>query len=169
MASAEEVKKYLAYWFQLGKGIILDNGKERILPQPVFRGDSYSKEFEECWQRLVATDSHDGYLEGTIQTIRQLLTAQWEITGCARCEMPIPMVKLGIQHLSCPCNDLPLWPNNDIPRPHEPANTKESLKGIRHRLLTKRTLEEKDLLAMVQESPSPPLEHFHCTLKKTNC
>ena len=137
MASAEEVKKYLAYWFQLGKGVVLGNGSEIILPQPVFRGASYSKEFEDCWQRLIAADSHDCHLEGTIQTIEQLLAPNWDITSCARCEMPIPMVKLGIQDTSCPCNDLPLWPNTEIPHPRGSVDTKQGIDSIRDRLLAK--------------------------------
>jgi hypothetical protein len=137
MASAEEVKKYLAYWFQLGKGVVLGGGKEIILPQPIFRGTSYSKEFEDCWQRLIAPDSHDCYLEGTIQTVEQLLAPSWDIASCARCEMPIPMVKLGIQDMSCPCNDLPLWPNTEIPHPRGSVDRKRGIKGIRDRLLAK--------------------------------
>lgn len=36
MATKQEVKEYLAYWFQLGKKVVVGNGKATFLPQPVF-------------------------------------------------------------------------------------------------------------------------------------
>ncbi|MGB5594699.1 MAG: hypothetical protein WBM62_11790, partial [Crocosphaera sp.] len=78
MASQEQVKKYLAHWFQLGKGVIFPKRQETICPQVIFKGHNYSAEFEQCWQKILLTDA-DCYLEGTEQTIQQLLSPAWEI------------------------------------------------------------------------------------------
>ncbi|HEY9659576.1 MAG TPA: hypothetical protein V6C65_14045, partial [Allocoleopsis sp.] len=85
MASSDQVRRYLAYWFQLGKPVVIKNGETQILPQPVIQGDRYSPEFEACWQRIAAQDGRNCYLEGTAQTIEELLTPMWEIDPCARC------------------------------------------------------------------------------------
>lgn len=91
MASAQEVRQYLAYWFQLGKRVVIRNGQESLLPQPVFQGDRYSQAFENCWQILTSPESGDCYLDGTQETIAELLTSEWVINPCARCTMPIPV------------------------------------------------------------------------------
>ena len=72
MASESEVKKYIAYWFQLGKKVLIRNGSEELLPKSVIAGDRYSQEFEDCWQKMFAPDSGDCYLQGTNETIAQL-------------------------------------------------------------------------------------------------
>jgi hypothetical protein len=133
MADENQVKRYLAYWFQLGKKVLLRNG-EALLPHPIIRGDRYSDEFEQCWQQLLDHQSGDCYLEGTTQTIRELLSPNWEISSCSRCQMPIPMIDLGPQSCLCPCNDLPDWPNNQLPCPREPINTKNQLQSILNKL-----------------------------------
>jgi hypothetical protein len=51
MASENQVKKYIAYWFQLGKKVLIRNGSEALLPKSVIVGDLYSPEFEDCWQK----------------------------------------------------------------------------------------------------------------------
>jgi hypothetical protein len=130
MASSESVKKYLAYWIQLGKKVFLNNGQESLLPQSVIRGDRYSQEFEDCWEKVNAPSSGDCYLEGTTQTIQELLSSKWEVTYCARCEMPVPIIQLGIQPNLCTCSDLGNWPNNELPLPREPVNSQEKLKKI---------------------------------------
>ncbi len=137
MASQEEVKQYFAYWFQLGKKVVLGNGVERLLPQPVIRDASYSPEFEQCWQRIISPTSGDCYLEGTHETIAELLTPAWDLTSCGRCEMPVPMRSVGMPVLLCPCNDLPSWPNTELPSPRQPVDTQVQLKEIRDRLLAK--------------------------------
>jgi len=137
MASQEEVKQYLAYWFQLGKKVVLGNGAERLLPQPVIRGASYSPEFEQCWQQIISPRSGDCYLEGTQETIAELLTPTWDLTSCGRCEMPVPMRGVGMPNLLCPCNDLPNWPNTELPYPRQPVDTQAQLEEIRSRLLAK--------------------------------
>jgi hypothetical protein len=135
MASQHQIRQYLAYWFQLGKQVFLNNGCEALLPQPVIQGDRYSPEFESCWQRIMSPASGDCYLEGTDQTIQELLSSVWEINPCARCEMPVPVRSQGIPTLSCPCIDLPFWPNLDIPQPRSPINSHAQLMQIRDRLL----------------------------------
>jgi hypothetical protein len=133
MASQENVKKYLAYWFQLGKKVVLGNGQEILLPKSIIEGDRYSKEFESCWQQILANQS-TSYLKGTEQTIEQLLSPMWDIDSCARCGMPVPAIELGIQPNNCPCDDLPNWPNTELPSPRAPINSTARLHRIRERL-----------------------------------
>ncbi|MFB8791195.1 MAG: hypothetical protein U7123_20670 [Potamolinea sp.] len=35
---------------------------------------------------------------------------------------------------TCPCNDLPMWPNTEVPLPREPVDSKARLNTIRDRL-----------------------------------
>ncbi|WAL62683.1 hypothetical protein [Thermocoleostomius sinensis] len=139
MASSDQVKRYLAYWFQLGKPLVLNDGQETLLPQPVLQNNHYSPEFEACWNRVLEFDGHRCYLEGTSQSIHELLSSQWEIESCARCAMPVPMVSLGAQTLDCPCNDLNTWPNNELPQPRSPIDSQAQLNQIRDRLLKRAT------------------------------
>jgi hypothetical protein len=134
MASEQQVRQYLAYWFQLGKGIVVHNGQETLLPRPVIQGNRYSDEFEACWQRVSAVCAGDCYLEGTEQTIAKLLTPEWEISPCARCSMPVPLKTLGIASLDCTCSDLANWPDKEMPVPRSPVDTQAQLQKIRDRL-----------------------------------
>lgn len=135
MASEHQVRQYLAYWFQLGKKVAIDNGETVILPEPVIQGDRYSQEFEDCWQLVRAPESGDCYLEGTHQTIAELLSPAWDIMACARCSMPVPMPTIGTPPLECPCIDLPNWPNLEIPLPRAPISSQSRLIEIRDRLM----------------------------------
>ena len=54
---------------------------------------------------------------------------------CGRCAMPVPMRNMGMPALLCPCNNLPNWPNTELPSPRSPVNTSEQLKTIRDRLV----------------------------------
>lgn len=134
MASRQQVKDYLAHWFQLGKKVLLNDGKQARLPQPIFQGDRYSDEFEACWQQVLSPESGNCYLEGTDQTVTDLLTSAWDIIDCGRCNMPIPVRNRGIQPLSCPCDDLPLWPNRELPQPRSVVNNQQRLSNISQRL-----------------------------------
>ncbi|BAY30171.1 hypothetical protein NIES2107_20150 [Nostoc carneum NIES-2107] len=136
MANEQDVKRYLAYWFQLGRKVMVGNGKAELLPQQVLQGDRYSDEFENIWQQIChqATES---YLEGTEETIAELLTPAWEMLPCSRCEMPVPMRNLGMPALYCPCSTLPNWPNSELPPPRHPISNQEQLKIIRDRLWKK--------------------------------
>ncbi|OLP19568.1 hypothetical protein BST81_04705 [Leptolyngbya sp. 'hensonii'] len=134
MASEHQVRQYLAYWFQLGKKLLIHNGRTVVLPQPVIEGDRYSRQFEDCWQQVKAVDAGDCYLEGTTYTISELLTPAWDISSCARCSMPVPMVNAAVASLECPCIDIPTWPNLDAPLPRSPISTQAKLVEIRDRL-----------------------------------
>ncbi|MCF2146564.1 hypothetical protein IQ276_008895 [Desmonostoc muscorum LEGE 12446] len=135
MATKQEVKAYLAYWFQLGKKVIVGNSQASFLPQRVLDGDRYSEEFEECWEKILSPDSGDCYLEGTQETIAELLTSAWDMLPCCRCTMPVAARNIGMPPLLCPCNDLPNWPNTELPIPRDPIKTQEHLKIICDRLL----------------------------------
>lgn len=134
MATKEEVKRYLAYWFQLGKKVVITNEGTHLLPQPIFQGDRYSPEFEACWQ-IILSSSDESHLDGTQETIAELLTPQWDMVGCSRCAMPIPLRNVGMPPVSCPCVNLPGWPNNELPGPRCPINNQEQLRAIRNRLI----------------------------------
>lgn len=136
MAAPQQVKQYLAYWFQLGKPLKFDRGND-ILPQPVIEGNVYSPAFEACWQQVLASGGRDCYLEGTEQSISELLSGAWEMTDCARCRMPVPILSLGIQSNACPCVDLPGWPNTELPQPRSPVDSRSQLEQIRSRLAQK--------------------------------
>lgn len=133
MAAPQQVKEYLAYWFQLGKHLKFDDG-HTVLPQPIITGDHYSPEFEACWQRILASGGADCYLEGTAQSVAELLSNRWDLQGCARCNMPVPILVLGVQDNACPCADLPNWPNLELPQPRLPVNSRNQLEQIRARL-----------------------------------
>lgn len=131
MATAQQVRHYLAYWFQLGKRVQIHQGKS-LQPQPVIAGDRFSPEFEDCW--LQVSVSTDAYLEGTAQTIAELLTPAWEIDPCSRCAMPVPVKTLGLPPDHCPCFDLPTWPDTEMPAPRLPVDSDALLRRIRDRL-----------------------------------
>jgi hypothetical protein len=134
MASSPEVKKYLAYWLQLGKKIIIPSRNLSLCPSNILQFDRYTVEFEECWALISDEKIGDCYLEGTIQTIQELLSPQWEINNCARCAMPVPMIQLGIQPQGCVCSDVEGWPNEELPKPREPMNSQQRLQSIRQSL-----------------------------------
>lgn len=134
MAAPEQVKQYLAYWFQLGKRVQLNGGERTYLPRPVIEGDRYSEAFERCWQEILSPQSGVCYLEGTEQSIDELLTSRWDLASCARCQMPVPVINLGVQPPSCPCSDLENWPSGEVPAPRSPISSSKRLASIRDRL-----------------------------------
>jgi hypothetical protein len=141
MASPEKVKLYLACWFQLGKKLIFDNGREILFANSVLKGDRYSDEFEACWQQILVKEGKNCYLDGTEKTLDVLFSPAWDIAACARCNMPVPTLELGVQDSSCPCIDLPSWPNLELPLPHAPVNSNARLNSISDRLRLKSTVE----------------------------
>lgn len=136
MAAPTEIKNYLAYWFQLGKQVLSDNGQARYKPERVLQGDRFSPEFEQCWQDILAAEGKALYLEGTDQTIAELLSPGWDMTNCARCEMPVPIPQVEIGERLCPCSDLESWPNEEMPQPHLPIDTHQQLSKLKERLKT---------------------------------
>ena len=135
MASPTDVKHYLAYWFQLGKQVLDDDGQTRYKTKTVIQGDRFSPEFERCWQSITQKSGESLYLEGTDETIAELLSPAWEMTRCARCEMPVPVPKVEHSVRPCPCNDLPSWPNEEIPMPRLPISTHHQLNRLREQLI----------------------------------
>lgn len=136
MASTEDVKRYLAYWFQLGKKVVIDNGAATLQPRQVIKENRYSEEFEDCWKKIISPESGECYLEGTHETIAELLTPAWDVSPCARCNMPVPARNVGMPPQMCPCFDLADWPNTELPPPRCPVNTQEKLMSFRNRLLS---------------------------------
>lgn len=134
MASATQVKKYLAYWFQLGKRVIVSNSQKTFLPSKIYSGDRYAREFETCWQEIISLKPGDVYLDGTSQSLQDLLSPLWEINPCARCDMPVPTIVLGLAQGDCPCADLENWPNSELPGPRDGVNTKKYLNNLSQRL-----------------------------------
>ncbi|MBD2292976.1 hypothetical protein H6G06_05635 [Anabaena sphaerica FACHB-251] len=131
MANKQEVKKYLAHWFQLGKKVIVGHSDQSFLPSSVLNGDRYSPEFEESWETILSLETRDCYLEGTQETIAELLTPTWEVLPCGRCAMLVPVKTMGMPSILCPCYYLDTWPNNELPVPRCPVNSQEQLTGIR--------------------------------------
>ena len=113
------------------------NGEEVLLPQPIIQSDRFSTQFEECWQKIMSIGGKNCYLEGSQESIEDLLSSEWDIDGCARCDMPVAIVESGIQSLDCLCSDLDNWPNSELPTPRSPVNNKVQLNKIRARLQTK--------------------------------
>jgi hypothetical protein len=167
MASPENVKRYLAYWFQLGKKVIIKNGDEAVLPQSVLNGHCYSDEFEKCWQIVTDLQNKDCYLEGTSQTIQELLSSRWAITPCARCEMPVAMIDLGIQGALCACDDLDNWPNNELPPPRAPIDSQEIIEEIRDSLNKKIKEKETNQMPKINDEGDNQDLHINTDLKKS--
>ena len=134
MASEQQVKRYLAYWFQLGKKVVIRNGDTALRPEQVFVGDCYSEEFESIWQLVLSPESGDCHLEGTEETIGELLTPEWSVSSCVRCAMPVPVKTVGMPPQLCPCSDLSGWPNTELPAPREAVSSQDRLQKIRDRL-----------------------------------
>jgi hypothetical protein len=110
MASTQEVRQYLAHWFQLGKVVQVPNSNS-IFTQP------------------------EAYLDGTEQTIAELLTDRWDVIDCARCTMPIPLPAVGLpQNSNCTCQDIPTWPNTELPMPRSLSTVETKTNDLRQRL-----------------------------------
>ena len=134
MASSREVQDYLAYWFQLGKSVHIKNGRSIQRPVPVLEGHQFSRAFQDCWRAIMAVEGRDCYLEGTQETIEQLLSPQWEITSCARCSIPTAMSAVMPVAQLCPCGDIDTWPNDELPAPHMPVNNNRHFSRLKTRL-----------------------------------
>ena len=143
MASPQQVKKYLAVWFQLGKRVAIASGQSYLCPRSIYEGERYSLEFEDVWQQILQVPA-TSYLEGTHQTIQELLSPAWEIGSCARCGLFLPMSHLGgCDAAICPCHDLPSWPNIHLPLPRPPIDTANYLSRICERLQSAEPVEMK--------------------------
>jgi len=154
MASVQKVQSYLSYWFQLGKPVVFEKSGDKCLPSPIFQGNRYSRSFEQCWQKIMQNPSQC-FLSGTNESIADLMSDDYEIVGCARCPMPLPMPVRGIKLSPCPCADLPSWPNSDIPQPRDGVCSFEQLQNIHQRLDGAET-ERDRLQAAYSKSPTLP-------------
>jgi hypothetical protein len=133
MATHQELRHYLAHWFQLGKPLIL-KGVPHIIT-PTLNTDRPSEEFEQLWEEILQAP-HLASLEGSETTLGELLSGNWEIMDCARCEMPIPLKNSGTLTNHCICQDMETWPNSDTLAPHNPIDDHDRLQQLRHRLTT---------------------------------
>jgi hypothetical protein len=132
MASSQEVRQYLAHWFQLGKVVNVPNSPS-IFPRRVLQGNTYTIEFEDCWKQVINQPA--AYLDGTEQTIAELLTDRWDVIDCSRCTMPIPLPAVGLpQNQNCTCQDMPTWPNTELPMPRSAEVVAMKTTGLRQRL-----------------------------------
>ncbi len=130
MASAAELKHYLACWFQLGKAVICTHPELVIRPRTVMLNGRYSLEFQSCWRHLQLLQFRDCYLEGATVSLASLLENRWDLVSCARCQMPVMQALGATACPGCPCADLESWPCLDLPAPHSPLDTEDKLSEI---------------------------------------
>lgn len=134
MASQEQVRDFLAHWFQLGKPIVLAEDRGEYLPNPIYHQGTYSQSFEDCWHNVMVTSGQGCYLKGTTQTVADMLSPAWVVTSCARCDMPLAIPELGMTKSPCPCDDLSSWPNYDVPVPRTAVDSDRHLSDIQRRI-----------------------------------
>jgi len=128
----------------LGKKVFINNGAASLQPRIVIDGESYSDDFEQCWQKVLSPESGECYLEGTQQTVDQLLSPEWDMIPCSRCDMPVPLKNVGMPPLLCPCNDVSTWPNTELPTPREPVKSQAQLSKILDNLLLNQSSKTTD-------------------------
>ncbi|MEN9203213.1 MAG: hypothetical protein Q6K80_06720 [Thermostichus sp. DG_1_6_bins_120] len=139
MAAPNQVKAYVACWLQLGKAVLWDRpaGLERLRPEPLLGLGSLSQEFQLSWQRMNLDPWHC-YLEGTQESLGQLLSPAWEIQSCGRCGLPVPLPMTPATPVGpCPCSDLKEWPNSTTVPPRvqdEQFLQRAELRAIHQRL-----------------------------------
>ncbi|NEP46621.1 MAG: hypothetical protein F6K35_48495, partial [Okeania sp. SIO2H7] len=85
----------------------------------------------------------------------ELLTPEWEMMGCSRCEMPVPLRTRGMPPECCPCFDLPNWPDCENPLPRSPVNSQNYLLNICKRIAAK----------AIEETPSEEESCDRCPLE----
>lgn len=137
MASRTFVKNYIAQWMQMGKSVSLSTQGEQVSIYKILDGEEYSSSFNKLWDEISTTKADQAYLDGTDQTINDLLSDRWEIIGCARCSLLVPSLDLGPRvPVCCPCNDLPSHPNLDLVAPHVPVKLSTAINGLCDRLIS---------------------------------
>jgi hypothetical protein len=62
MATQDQVREFLAHWFQLGKPVVLAEDRGECLPSPMFYKGGYSQSFEDCWHQIMVTSGQGCYL-----------------------------------------------------------------------------------------------------------
>ncbi|MEE3717140.1 hypothetical protein V2H45_10320 [Tumidithrix elongata RA019] len=140
MATYNVVKDYLAQWMQVGKKVWLQSENRAVGIRKVIEGEKYAQEFESLWSEISTTKANEAYLEGTEETIQDLLSNKWELVECARCSLPVACLDMGAREISaCPCSTMRLWPNLETIPPRKPVKTTRYLNNICDRLLEKRS------------------------------
>ncbi|MDB9495349.1 hypothetical protein PN441_00210 [Spirulina major CS-329] len=133
MASPQQIKQYLAYWVQLGKGIVIGD-RPPMYCKTVLAKENYCNEFESIWQQVEACHGEGCHITGTDQELAELFSEQWNVTACYRCELLVPQKVRGMPATTCPCADIDTWPNLEIPKPRLPLSSNGHLAKISHRL-----------------------------------
>ncbi|MEN9218217.1 MAG: hypothetical protein Q6J33_04325, partial [Gloeomargarita sp. DG_2_bins_126] len=103
-------------------------------PQVVTQAGQYSSEFNALWQEMERRGLQHFYLAGTQVSLAQLCSDAWDIATCSRCTMPVPIKVAGIMTEPCPCADLDLWPNLELPLPHGAVDSQAHLTQVQARL-----------------------------------
>ncbi|MEI6429769.1 MAG: hypothetical protein WCO45_15505 [Pseudanabaena sp. ELA607] len=137
MASSKSVKQYIAQWLQLGQGLDVP-GQNRLMQQrSTVVGGNFSSAFEQLWQEITQPSLiSQVHLHHTHETIEQLLSNEWEILPCARCNCLVACLSLGArQPKPCPCDVLHNFPNLDSLPPRLPVHTNNHLGQIRDRVM----------------------------------
>ena len=143
MASRTLVKNYIAQWMQMGKSISLSTQGKQVSIYKIINGEEYSSLFNKLWDEISTTKADEAYLDGTDQTIDDLLSDRWEIIGCARCSLLVPSLDLGPRvPVCCPCDDLPTHPNLDLVAPHVPVKLSTAINELCDRLISKNDPQE---------------------------
>lgn len=133
MASQQQIKQYLAYWVQLGKGVVIGD-RPPAYCKTVSASEAYSPTFELLWQKVESCHGQQCHITGTEQELAELFSERWQVTACYRCELLIPQKVRGIHSEACPCSDLDSWPNLEIPKPRLPLSSNGHLAKICQRL-----------------------------------
>ena len=138
MASSKLVKQYLAQWLQLGQSLEVPSQGRHIQQRTTVMGGSFSSAFDKLWQEITQPSLiNQVHLYYTHETIGQLLSNEWDILPCARCNCLVACLSLGArQPHPCPCNALPNFPNLDSLPPRLPLETTHHLAQIRDRVIT---------------------------------
>jgi hypothetical protein len=139
MANSNVVKDYFAQWMQVGKKVLTQSDNKSVSISKVIDGEKYAQEFELLWTEISTNKAQEAYLEGTNETIQELLSDKWELVECPRCSLPSACIDLGVRETkACPCDTMKLWPNLDTIAPRKPIKTAKYLNNICDRLLIKR-------------------------------
>lgn len=133
MATSQEIKGFIAQWLQLGKSIEHMDGVHQFKPSRILGYQGYSQEFETWWQAF-EENAQQWTLSGMTEPLSALYSPNFEISTCARCEMPVALPTAGVHDVACPCHDLPLWPNTELPQPRIPADSDSRLRQIHSKL-----------------------------------
>ncbi|CAN1210724.1 hypothetical protein TUMEXPCC7403_11040 [Tumidithrix helvetica PCC 7403] len=140
MATCDVVKDYLAQWMQVGKKVLIQSENKSVGICKVIEGERYTQEFEALWTEISTIKAKEAYLEGTNETIQELLSDKWELVECPRCNLPSACIDMGMRETkACPCDTMKLWPNLETIAPRKPVKTAKYLNNICDRLLKDRT------------------------------